>query len=327
MSHKKSLPCWEALSTDSTEQVLTRSKYTMFDKDFFQEEQQAGPGRAGRTVGNIGSWGLHIALLTFMIYSGYHGISATATYRADSGLGMAAGIVGIVTIELVLASLYLAWHNGKITGAAQSIAAGATYAIGFILACLGIVADSQLQAGLPLSSWLAAYISWGLPIAPAIMALGALLTHELSPGQLRARRESEKRDEVDEARFKAHMARLLAEMEAAKTVANMQLNARTAAAQQIAQWYSGEQAQRAIVDTARTNAPALLRAIGVDIADESRRPSSGGQAPSLAELAQYLREHPEGLSQLEALLSQAGRPSTMSQAPAANGHKSGDFLA
>ena len=298
----------------------------MFDNDFFQEEQQTGPGRAGKAVGSIGSWGLHLALITFMIYSGYHGISATATYRADSGLGMAAGIVGIVTIELVLNSIYLAWHNGKITGAAQSIAAGATFAIGFILACLGIVADSQLQAGLPLSSWLSAYIMWVLPIAPAVMALGALLTHELAPSQLRARRESEKRDDVDEARFKAHMARLLAEMEAAKTVANMQLNARKAAAQQIAQWYSSEQAQRAIVDTARTNAPALLRAIGVDIADESRRPSIESPAPPLAGLAQYLQEHPEGLSQLEALLSQARRPSTTSPAPAANGHRSGDFL-
>ena len=107
----------------------------MFDRDFFTEEQQAGPGRAGKAVGNIGSWGLHLALITFMLYSGYHGISATAAYRAASGLGMAAGIVGIVTIELVLASLYLAWHNGRITGAAQSIAAGLTFAIGFILPC------------------------------------------------------------------------------------------------------------------------------------------------------------------------------------------------
>ena len=298
----------------------------MFDKDFFQEEQQTGPGRAGKAVGSIGSWGLHLALITFMLYSGYHGISATATYRAASGLGMAAGIVGIVTIELVLASLYLAWHNGKITGAAQSIAAGATFAIGFILACLGIVADSQLQAGHSLSPWLSVYLFWGLPIAPALMALGALLTHELAPSQLRARRESEKRDDIAEARFKAHMARLLAEMEAAKTVANMQLNAKTAAAMQIGQWYSGEQAQRAITDTARANAPALLRAIGVDISDEGQGPAAGGQREGLADLAQYLKEHPEGLSQLEALLSQPGRPAAMSQAPAANGHKSSDFL-
>lgn len=256
----------------------------MFERDFFQEEQQTGPSGAGKAVGAIGSWGLHLALITFMLYSGYHGIHATATYRAESGLGNIAGIVGIVTIELVLASLYLAWHNGRITGAAQSIAAGVTYGIGFVLACLGIVADSQLQAGLTLSPWLSSYLTWMLPIAPAVMALGALLTHELAPAQLRARRESQKRDEVDEARFTAHMARLLADMEAAKTVANMQLNAKTAAAKQIGQWYSGEQAQRAITSTAKQNAPALLRSIGIDVAGDAEA-AQMAEKPALMEAA------------------------------------------
>lgn len=60
-----------------------------------------------------------------------------------------------------------------------------TGGVGFLLACLGIVADSQLQAGAALSPWLSAYLLWGLPVAPAVMALGALLVHELDPGQLR----------------------------------------------------------------------------------------------------------------------------------------------
>lgn len=237
----------------------------MFEKDYFQQETQAGPGRGGRVVGGVGMWGLHLAALTFAIYSGYHGISATARYHADSGLGMAAGIVGIVTIELVLLSLYLAWHNGRITGAAQSIAAGATAAVGFILACLGIVADSQLQAGYELSGWLAVYLSWGLPIAPAVMALGALLTHELDPGQLRARREANERVDLEEARFTAHVAGLRADLETARIVANMQLNAKAAAAKQVAAWYGTDQAQRAITATALQNAPNLLRSIGVDV--------------------------------------------------------------
>ncbi len=178
---------------------------------------------------------------------------------------MAAGIVGIITIELVLLSLYLAWHNGRITGAAQSIAAGATAAVGFILACLGIVADSQLQAGYELSGWLAVYLSWGLPIAPAVMALGALLTHELDPGQLRARREANERVDLEEARFTAHVAGLRADLETARIVANMQLNAKAAAAKQVAAWYGTDQAQRAITATALQNAPNLLRSIGVDV--------------------------------------------------------------
>ena len=237
----------------------------MFEKDYFQQETQAGPGRGGRVVGGVGMWGLHLAAVTFALYSGYHGISATVYYRAAGGLGQVAGIVGIVTIELVLLSLYLSWHNGRITGAAQSIAAGVTGAVGFTLACLGIVADSQLQAGLELSPWLALYLHWGLPIAPAVMALGALLVHELDPGQLRARRESNERSELEEAKFMAHVAGLRAELEAARIVANMQLNAKSAAAKQVAAWYGSDQAQRAITATALKSAPSLLRSIGVDV--------------------------------------------------------------
>ena len=260
----------------------------MFENDYFQDEHPAGPSKGGRIVGNAGMWGLHLAAVSFALYSGYHGISATAAYRADSGLGMAAGIVGIVTIELVLMSLYLAWHNGRITGPAQSIAAGVTAFIGFILACLGIMADSQLQAGIPLSPWLSAYLSWGLPIAPAIMALGALLTHELAPGQLRARRESNERDELEETRFSAKIAAMRAELEAAKTVANMQLNARTSAARQIGAWYGSEAAQRAITTTALQNAPGLLRSIGVNVeAGDSAAPPDSVE---LEELVSYLVE-------------------------------------
>lgn len=237
----------------------------MFEKDFFQDDQPAGPGRGGRVVGGVGMWGLHLAAVTFALYSGYHGISATVNYRAAGGLGQVAGVVGIITIELVLISLYLSWHNGKVTGAAQSIAAGVTGAVGFTLACLGIVADSQLQAGAALSPWLSAYLLWGLPIAPAVMALGALLVHELDPGQLRARRESVERVELEEAKFMAHVAGLRAELEAARTVANMQLNARAAAAKQVAAWYGSDQAQRAITATALKAAPSLLRSIGVDV--------------------------------------------------------------
>lgn len=236
----------------------------------------------GRVVGGVGMWGLHIAAGTFAIYSGYHGISATVNYRAAGGLGQVAGIVGIVTIELVLMSLYLAWHNGRITGGAQTIAAGVTGAAGFILACLGIVADSQLRAGVAMSPWLSVYLLWGLPIAPAVMALGALLVHELDPGQLRARREAVERVELEEARFAAHVAGIRAELEAGRTVANMQLNARAAAAKQVAAWYGSDQAQRAITATALKAAPSLLRSIGVDV---DAAASSGAHAGDLDRLA------------------------------------------
>jgi len=237
----------------------------MFDKDFFERDEQHEGSAAAKTVASIGGWLLHAAKLTFVLYSGYHGINATAAYRSGEGLGAIAGIVGIVTVELVLVALYLLWHNGGVTGAQQSIAAGATYLIGFTLACLGIVADSQLHAGYVLSGWLAAYLLWVLPVAPAIMAAGAIATHELAPVQLRRRREAQKRDELVKTRFDADMARQEAEVETAKTVANFQLNAVSATARSVAEYYRSEDAQAAIHATAARNAPALMRAMGIAI--------------------------------------------------------------
>jgi hypothetical protein len=149
----------------------------------------------------------------------------------------------------------------------QSIAAGITYAIGFIICVLAIVVDSQLNAGVALAPWLQSYLRWVLPAAPAIMALGAVLVHELAPAQLRSRKQANEEDAFAEEQFMADMAIRRAEAEAAKVVKAMQLNTRMATAKQIAQAYSGEDVQRAITATARHNLPSLLRAIGVNVED------------------------------------------------------------
>ena len=65
--------------------------------------------------------------------------------RLYLGLGMAAGIVGILVIEAVLIGLYLAYFHRRITGDKQKIAAAATAGLGFVLSCLGIVGDSQMM--------------------------------------------------------------------------------------------------------------------------------------------------------------------------------------
>lgn len=261
----------------------------MFDTDFFSHDDSS-PSRAGRLVGTAGLWLLHLAKVGFLIYSGYHGISATANYRGQLGLAAAAGIVGIVVVEVVLLALYLAWHNQRITGTAQSLAAGGTYAIGFCLACMGIVADSQIHAGMAISPWLASYVGWGLPVAPAIMAFGALLTHELDPHQLHARRKAVELAAWTEAQFVAHMAAERAKMAQQKLLANMQLNAKQTAAQQIAQWYNTPQAQNAITAAAMQNAPALLRAIGIPVADVDVDANRNGRPE---ELESWLTNHSE----------------------------------
>jgi hypothetical protein len=128
------------------------------------------------------------------------------------------------------------------------------------------------------------------------MALGSLLVHELAPEQLRGRTQATERDKFTNEQFTAYMAGQRAEMEAAKTIRNMQLNAQASAARQIAQWYASDHAQQAITATAMQNAPALLRAIGVNIDDVPDVNDSGDF--DLEDFVAYLIE--ERLQELQA---------------------------
>lgn len=237
----------------------------MFDKDYFAEKEVTEPSKAGKFVGGAGNWGLHIAKLMFLAYSGYHGVSASLNYAGSSELAKGIQIFGIVVLEMVLLSVYMAWHNQRIVGTVQSIIAIATYAVGFILACLGIVADSQLHSGVAMSSWLVTYLQWGLPIAPAVMALGSVLVHVLAPEQLRLRKQSNELLDFQEEQFKAHMLTQRADLETAMKIKNMQLNAKQQAASIVFGWLSSAEAQDAILATAKSDAPRLLAAAGFDI--------------------------------------------------------------
>lgn len=232
-------------------------------QDFFQTDTPHG--RAGGIVGGIGAWILHLVVFAFAFYSAYHGISATSRYHADNGLGLAAGVAGIVVIEVVIIGLYLAFFNRRITGDMQQIAAGATAGLGFVLSCLGIVGDSQMQAGAAVASWLSAYLTWGLPIAPALMALGAAVVMATEPKHLRGMEAAVKEDDYAGKRHTAQMSARNAQLLAAQQIANMQLNGQMQAARYLLTAYRSPDVQEHIQRSALANMPDLMRAIGVDL--------------------------------------------------------------
>jgi hypothetical protein len=234
---------------------------------YFEDDDTGDVGRMGRTAGAIGAWILHLAKVTFLFSSGAHAIHATLNFAGSSDWAKAAQIVGIVTLEAVLLGIYLAWHNGKITGPAQSVAAGATYTTGFILAGAAIVADSQINAGVTLSAWLAWYMTWALPLSPLFMAAGAILTSELAPEKMRQREQSNERAALADERFKAALAIQRAELKEAQTVKGLQLASRQAVLTELHKVYTGPDVQKAIAATAVDNAPALLRAAGIHVDD------------------------------------------------------------
>lgn len=226
---------------------------------------------AGNVFGEGGKLFLHLVKALFFIYSAYHGIHATTTYRAASGLGNLAGILGIIAIEVTLAGIYLAWVNHKITGGLQSVAAGVTYAVGFTFACLGIVGDSQLQAGLEMAPWVRLYLTTILPAAPAVMALGAFLIVMASPESRRRRNEAEDEQEIIEDEHDLTMQLRRAEAQAAAQLKAIELDTKLALAAQIRQYVSSPAAQAAIVSTAERDAPAMLRALGIYIPETTPR--------------------------------------------------------
>ncbi len=233
-------------------------------QDFFADTS-GSTGKTGGVVGGIGAWILHLVVFAFAIYSGYHGISATSRYHANSGLGMAAGIIGILVIEAVLIGLYLAFFNRRITGGSQKIAAAATAGLGFVLSCMGIVGDSQMQAGIPVSGWLSAYLTWGLPIAPALMALGAAIVMATEPKHLRLMAQAVKEEDFQEVKHAKSLSAKTANLFVAQQLANMQLNAKMDAARYMLAAHKTPEVQQAIQQSAYANLPELMRSIGVDL--------------------------------------------------------------
>lgn len=221
----------------------------------------------GAFVGSIGLWLLHIVALLFMVYSAYHGIHATTAYRASSGLGNLAGILGIVAIELTLAALYLAAVHSLIIGGQMIAAAGVTAILGFTIATLSIVGDSQMQAGFAMSPWLTSYLTFVLPAAPVLMALGAAVTILLSPSAGRARKKHEDEETLAEARHTLEMNTIIAEEEAGMAARQIALDTKLALLEHLKGYANGPDARRMIEQTAAREGPNLLRAAGIYISD------------------------------------------------------------
>lgn len=231
-------------------------------KDFFTDDVTT---TSDATIGRLGVGLLHLVALFFGLYSLYHGLHATASYRAAAGLGMAAGAVGIAVNELVLAGLYIAYFHGMIIGDFQKIAAAFTAGLGFIICSLGIVGDSLIQAGLELPSWLSLYMRFGLPNSPAIMALGAVIVLAAHPAVARRIKAALKRESFLEKKHTRQMQAQDARLGAVTSLANVQLNALTMAGRYAADAYRTIDVQAYIQQAAIDNLPDILRGAGVFI--------------------------------------------------------------
>lgn len=242
----------------------------MFDmKDFFKQDPSHKPSRQSEFMGQIGKYGLHAVKFMALMYTSYHGISASLQYSGGSVFGAGAQIIGVLVTSTTAMSIWIAWHNHKITGTKQSFAAVFTWLFCIGLEAMAVLADSQLHLFAltkeTLPDYLLTYMMWVLPLSPIVSLLGAVSISESDPAQFRARKQAAEWDEVIEAEFDAHITAQRVRMESEKMLANMQLNAQQSAAKQIVAWAQGPEAQEALTQAARKNAPALFRSIGVNL--------------------------------------------------------------
>lgn len=216
-------------------------------------------------VGKIGLWLLHAVMITFAIYSGAHGVNASLRYAGNNTFSTVAQIVGIISIESVLIGIYLSLLNGRITGSSQMIVTQIVFGFGFLFALAGIVADSQLNAGGTISRELELYLRWGLPIAPGIVAFGALLIHALSPESIRYRKEQEQKRELSELTFAAGMKLERARFEEELSKRGLQIMSQTAVIRELEHIYQSPEFRDAIQRTAIERAPGLFSEVGIQI--------------------------------------------------------------
>lgn len=230
-------------------------------KDFFANDEENS--KTAPVLGGLGAGILHTVVVALLIYSGYHGIHATRRYRDSQGLGNAAGIIGILIIEFVMLGLYLAYFYRRITGETQKYLAAATFGIGVILVSMGIVGDSLMQAGRALPSWLETYLSFGLPLAPVIMAIGAGAVMAAEPKLTRQIKAALKREDFAEKSHTARMKAQDAKLTVAQNTANVQLNALDMTGQYVLAAYRTPEVQAFIQQAALANLPEVLRGAGI----------------------------------------------------------------
>lgn len=113
----------------------------------------------------------------FLIYSGAHN-TINAWNRAENGLFFLFVVVGILSVELMLWSIYREWKNGRLVGPMLGVAKLAGI-VALFYATAGILAEAQ-SAG-EVSGWLLTYYNWILPSSAPVMFLFAFLIQSVDP--------------------------------------------------------------------------------------------------------------------------------------------------
>ena len=198
--------------------------------------------------------------IIFLIYSAAHNF-INAWHRAHNPLFFLFVVVGILSVELMLWTIYKHWKDGRLAGKMLAVGKLAG-AIAMFYATAGILAQAQAGGS---GEWLTLYYQWILPSSAPVMFFFAFLIQSADP-IMNAERDAtvyahlmgveEKRDVLDQRRMELDYRR---DVRRLKTHLHKQ--------KLIAIWAeSGKRRTRYIIKrTAQIQMPAILKSIGLPV--------------------------------------------------------------
>ena len=207
--------------------------------------------------------------ILFLFYSGAHN-TLNAFEHAQNGFFFLFVVVGILSVELMLWSIYKYWKEGRLVGrmlTASKIAG--VFAMFFAIA--GILAESQAGTA---NGWLSTYYQWILPCSAPVMFICGFWIQSLDPIMAATRdtqayelllKAESRRDLLDEKRMQLNERR-----------DQRQLRSQLLNLKQNALWKEtlSRRTRRQLKVTVREEVPLLLEKAGIHASPGQRTSTS-----------------------------------------------------
>ena len=196
----------------------------------------------------------------FLVYSGAHNL-INAWHRAENALFFIFVFVGILSVELMLYSVYKHWKDGRLVGPMLQVALFAG-AIAMFYATAGILAQAQAGAT---SSWILLYYQWILPTSAPVMFLFSFWIQSVDP-IMTAERDQIAYDhmiEVESQRVKLDKKRL--SLHEKKDLRRLESHIKQQKLFALWKESNSRRTRRVLKDSVRNEFPLLLEKFGISI--------------------------------------------------------------
>lgn len=245
--------------------------FNAFEKSIFQEDEEGGG--LGK-LGNFAVFVLHGIALLFVIYSALHNGHAALAGVKESTFMSVLQVVGVVSVlELSIIALHFAIAGSMFTGTFQLIGAVCTWAVGILMSSAGIVADSRIAAGQPLSTELEWYLSTGLYLAPVVMMVGIFFVIMADPMLQQRMKNAHSRAVIARDKVVAEVQAQKAAHASQKMVASIKLTAQKQAVTYAQEFYKTPQVQEQLKQYAIGQMADTLREAGINVDTSAQLPA------------------------------------------------------